>query len=56
MFKNMRLVIRFDMFLLNPSFKMTTTFTNVARTTANTNKFICQEMSQEMGLYMKHSF
>ena len=55
MFKNMRLVIRFDIFL-NPSFKMTTTFTNVARTTANTNKFICQEMSQEMGLYMKHSF
>ena len=39
MFKNMRLVILFGMFL-NPSFKMTTTFTNVARTTANTSKFI----------------
>ena len=33
MFKNMRLVILFDM-LLNPSFKMATSFTNVARTTA----------------------
>ena len=32
MFKNMRLVILFDM-LLNPSFKMTTGFANVARTT-----------------------
>ena len=44
MFKNMRLVIRFDIFL-NPSFNMTTTFTNVARTTANTSKFIYQEMT-----------
>ena len=35
----MRLVILFDM-LLNPSFKMTTGFTNVARTTASTSKFI----------------
>ena len=33
MFKNMRLVILFGMFL-NPSFKMTTSFGNVARTTA----------------------
>ena len=32
MFKNMRLVILFDMFL-NPSFKMTTSFTNIARST-----------------------
>ena len=32
MFKNMRLVILFDM-LLNPSFKMMTSFTNIARTT-----------------------
>ena len=37
--KNMRLVILFDM-LLNPSFKMTTGFANVARTTASTSKFI----------------
>ena len=35
MFKNMRLVILFDM-LLNPSFKMTTNFANIARTTAST--------------------
>ena len=34
MFKNMRLVILFDM-LLNPSFKMTTSLGNVARTTAS---------------------
>ena len=40
MFKNMRLVILFDM-LLNPSFKMTTGFANVARTTASTSKFKC---------------
>ena len=34
MFKNMRLVILFDM-LLNPSFKMTTSFANVFSTTAS---------------------
>ena len=39
MFKNMRLVILFDMFL-NPSFKMKTSFANIARTTASTSKFI----------------
>ena len=39
MFKNMTLVILFDMFL-NPSFKMKTSFTNIARTTASTSKFI----------------
>ena len=39
MFKNIRLVILFDM-LLNPSFQMTTGFANTARTTASTNKFI----------------
>ena len=38
MFENMRLV-NLDMFL-NPSFKMTTSFTNAARTTASTRKFI----------------
>ena len=36
MFKNMGLVILFDMFL-NPSFKMTTSFANIARTTASTS-------------------
>ena len=35
----MRLVILFDM-LLNPSFKMTTSFANIARTTASTCKLI----------------
>ena len=40
MFKSMRLVILFDM-LLNASFKMTTSFVNIARTTASTNKCIC---------------
>ena len=39
MFKNMRLLILFDMFL-KTSFKMTTNFANVARTTASTSKFI----------------
>ena len=38
MFKNMRLVILFDMFL-NPSFKLTTSFASIARTTARTSKF-----------------
>ena len=45
MFKNMRLVILFDM-LLNPSFKMTTSFANIARTTASTSKFIYKERFQ----------
>ena len=35
----MRPVVLFDLFL-NPSFKMTTSFTNIARTTASTSKFI----------------
>ena len=35
----MKLVILFDM-LLNPSFKMTTGFANIARTTASTSKLI----------------
>ena len=39
MFKNLRLVIVFDMFL-NPSFKMSTSFANIARTTGSTSKFI----------------
>ena len=45
MFENMRLVILFDM-LLNPSFKMTAGFANVARTTASTSKFIYYERFQ----------
>ena len=39
MFKNMRFVILFNMFL-NPSFKMTVGFANLARTTGSTSKFI----------------
>ena len=39
MFKTMRLVILFDMFL-NLSFKMTTGFANVARTTSDASKFV----------------
>ena len=39
MFKNMRLLILFDMFF-NPNFKMTTSFANIARTTAVTSEFI----------------
>ena len=39
MFKNVRLVILFDM-LFNPGFKMTTSFANIARNTASTIKFI----------------
>ena len=38
MFKNIRIVILFDM-ILNPSFKMTTSFANIARTIASTSKF-----------------
>ena len=42
MFKNMILFILFEM-LLNPSFKMTTSFAHIARTTAGTSKFIYKE-------------
>ena len=42
MFKNMRLVIFFDMFI-NLIFEMTTSFANVAKTTASTSKFIYYE-------------
>ena len=39
MFENIRLVILFDMFL-DPSFKIATSFANIARTTASSSKFI----------------
>ena len=39
MFKNMRLVILLDIFF-NPSFELTASFANIARTTASTSKFI----------------
>ena len=38
-FKSVRLIILFDM-LLSPGFKMIISFTNTARTTASTSKFI----------------
>ena len=41
----MRLVILFDM-LLNPNFKVTTGFANVARATPSTSKFIYHERFQ----------
>ena len=45
MFKNMRLLILFDMFL-NTSFKMTAGFANIVRAAASTGKFIYQERFQ----------
>ena len=45
MFKNMRLVIFFNMFL-NLSFKIMTSFANIARTTASTSKFVYKERFQ----------
>ena len=45
MFKNIRFVILFDMFL-NHALKMTTIFAKIARTTASATKFIYHERSQ----------
>ena len=45
MFENMRSVMLLDM-LLNPSFKMTANFANIARTAASTSKFIYEERFQ----------
>ena len=39
MFRNMRFVILFDIFL-NPSLKMTTNFAKIDRATTSTSKFI----------------
>ena len=49
MFKNTRLVILFDM-LVNPSFKVTRSFANIARTTASTSKLIYQERFRSLGI------
>ena len=59
MFKNVRLVILFDV-LLNPSFKMTASFANIARTTqlAQVNLFI-RKYFESFGigsLYEKNNF
>ena len=45
MFKNMRLLFLFNI-LLNPSFKMTIRFANVAKTKSSTSKFIYYERFQ----------
>ena len=45
MFKNMRQHIVFDIFF-NPSFKMTTSFANIARTTPSTGKCVYYEKFQ----------
>ena len=58
MFKNVRLVILFNVFL-NPSFKMMTSFTNIAKTTVSTKWiYIIGNIwdHQELGLYMKNNF
>ena len=41
MFKNM-ILVNLDM-ILTPSFKMTASFADIARTTASTSKFLYQE-------------
>ena len=54
----MRLVILFNVFL-NPSFKMMTSFTNIAKTTVSTKWiYILGNIwdHQELGLYMKNNF
>ena len=55
MFKNMRIVIIFDMFL-SSSLKIMTSFTNVARTTASKDFSKKISDNQELGLYMKNDF
>ena len=59
MFKNMRLVILFDM-PLNPSFKMMTSFANIAGTTAKVqvkvNLYTRKDLkSLGIGSYMKNN-
>ena len=53
----MSLVILFDMFL-NPSFKMTSSLANIARTTASTRNLYTRKdiKHQELRLYMKNNF
>ena len=57
MFKNMRLIILFDM-LLNPSFKMTASFANIARTTAFLDVLISSINNQNLTLqtYRKSTY
>ena len=55
--KKVKLIILFDM-LLNPSFKITTSFANIARTTTSTSKLNTRKdfKYQELDLYMKNNF
>ena len=55
-YKKMKLIL-FDMFL-NPSFKMTTSFANIARATTSTSKLNTRKYFkyQELDLYMKNNF
>ena len=48
MFKNMRLLILFNMHL-SPNFKMTTNVANIARTATSTSKFIYLENFKSLG-------
>ena len=52
MFENMRFVILFDM-LFNPSFKMATSFANVARTTASTSTYWLTSMGAQKNVHKK---
>ena len=49
MFKNVRLVILFD-FFINPSFKMATSFANIARTTASISNLFGQSIYWKVNL------
>ena len=60
MFKKKRIVILFYIFP-NPSFKLTTSFANIARNTANISKFINLYTRKDLislgtGRYMKNNF
>ena len=45
----MRLVSLFDM-LPNPTFKMTTSFANIARTAASASKYILEKIFKSLGI------
>ena len=54
MFKNIRLALLTDMFL-NSSFKMTTSFAYIHRTTASTSKFIYRKRFQIIRFCLQNS-
>ena len=55
MLKYMRFVILFDT-LFNSSFKMTTCFANIGKSTAITSKLYTKKDFEELGLYMANNF